>query len=56
MNKINKLNKFSYICRYVYGSIYMTYSYIRDNYCIIRPIDDDDEYYDIENQAFLDTH
>jgi hypothetical protein len=33
----------------------MIYSYIRDNYCIIRP-DDDDEYDDIENQAFLDAY
>lgn len=55
MNKINKLNKFSYTYRYICNSMYMIYSYIRDNYCIIRP-DDDDEYDDIENQAFLDAY
>ena len=41
MNKINKLNKVNYKYRYICNSMYMIYSYVRDNYCIIRQNDDD---------------
>ena len=55
MNKFNKLNKVNYTSRYICNSIYIIYSYVRDNYCIIRPDDNDDDDI-VENQAFLDTY
>lgn len=60
MTKNNKLNKFSYICRYIYSSIYILYRYTHDNYCIIKHDDnyedEDDEYYDNENEFLPDAY
>lgn len=56
MNKMNKLNKVNYTYRYICNSIYIIYSYVRDNYCIIRHNDDDDEYDDIENQSLPNAY
>ena len=40
---MNKLNKVNYTSRYICNSIYIIYSYVRDNYCVIRHNDDDDD-------------
>jgi hypothetical protein len=58
MIKNNKLNKFSYICRYIYSSIYILYRYTHDNYCIIKHDEDDEdnEYYDNENEFLPDAY
>ena len=51
---MNKLNKVNYTSRYICNSIYIIYSYVRDNYCIIRHDDDDDDI--IENKSLPNAY
>jgi hypothetical protein len=44
------MNKFNYTSRYICNSIYIIYSYVRDNYCVIYQDNDDDDI--VENQSF----
>jgi hypothetical protein len=53
MNKLNKLNKVNYTGRYICNSVYTIYTYVRDNYCIIRHNDDDDI---IENKSLPNAY
>ena len=51
---MNKLNKVNYTSRYICNSIYIIYSYVRDNYCVIYQDNDDDDI--VENQSLSNDY